>query len=348
VVEFGNALRVGSSASAEPLERSLRRLIAAAQARADAELAVEFDRGQEEVLEEAQFVAIEIVAGRPSLRGIVAQVAEQSADVGPVLLLDVSVVVLFVGTAARELDVMRLAVAPEMRMEELAAVVGVDAAQRERQRPAHLVESVADRLLALAEQGSRLSPGGVDVGEVERMAEVTGGRRAGVGDQIDLPEAGFLHVPAAGLDGDMVLQQDTGLGASIETTAQGALVSRQAIVDGARADAEQLALHIRGEPETAADPGHPLRQQRLQAHRPGVICRDPDGFQDGQQLRRVAASARAARGRLLQLRRRAVQQPDGILAVVAAVGAELVQNAPLLAGSGWLISRVDSSQVIVP
>ena len=59
------------SAGAEPLAGGLRRLVAPAETRADADLAVELDRGQAEVLEEAQLVAVEIVDGLQRLRGII-------------------------------------------------------------------------------------------------------------------------------------------------------------------------------------------------------------------------------------------------------------------------------------
>ena len=72
-LQFREALGVegGRSAGAHPLERSLRRLVAPTETRANTELTVEFDRGQEEVLEQAQLVAVEIVDGLQRLRGII-------------------------------------------------------------------------------------------------------------------------------------------------------------------------------------------------------------------------------------------------------------------------------------
>ena len=51
-LQFGHPVRVqdGVGARAEPLEGGLRGLVAAAEARADSNLALQLDRGQEEIL----------------------------------------------------------------------------------------------------------------------------------------------------------------------------------------------------------------------------------------------------------------------------------------------------------
>ncbi len=67
---------------------------------------------------------------------------------GPVLLLDMGVVVLLVGPAPGEADLPRVAVAIEMMVDELAAVVGVDVQDLEGQNLAHLGEGLDDPNLA--------------------------------------------------------------------------------------------------------------------------------------------------------------------------------------------------------
>src|SRR5262245_42091744 len=66
---------------------------------------------------------------RPGPRGVVAHISQQLAHVRPVLLLDVRVVVLLVRPAARELNLVDLAVVPQMLIDELTAVIRVDATQ---------------------------------------------------------------------------------------------------------------------------------------------------------------------------------------------------------------------------
>jgi hypothetical protein len=52
----------------------------------------------------------------------------------------------------------------------------------------------------------------MDVGQVERVHELTVPEVAAMGHQIDLGE----HVPAVGPEGDVVLEQGAGLGAPVQ------------------------------------------------------------------------------------------------------------------------------------
>src|SRR5262245_6404448 len=97
-------------------------LVAAADAGAHARFAQQLDRGQEEVLQQAQVPPVERVNGGLGHGGVVAHIAEEFADVGPVLLLDVGVVVLLIGPPAGELDLLGLAVIPPVLIDELRAV----------------------------------------------------------------------------------------------------------------------------------------------------------------------------------------------------------------------------------
>src|SRR5437016_5082096 len=89
-----------------------QRMVAPAQTRADPLFARELHRGQEQVLEQPQLVGVERVHRRARRRRVIAHVPEELADVRPVLLFDVGVVVLLVGPAAGELDLLGLAVLP--------------------------------------------------------------------------------------------------------------------------------------------------------------------------------------------------------------------------------------------
>jgi hypothetical protein len=72
-------------------------------------------------------VVIEIVDGIESLCGVLAQVTQDFAHVGPVFLLDMSVVVFFIRAATSELDLLLIAEGFEVIVNELRTVVGVDA-----------------------------------------------------------------------------------------------------------------------------------------------------------------------------------------------------------------------------
>ena len=103
------------------------------------------------------------------------------------------------------------------------------------------------------------------------------------------------------------------------------------IIDAALAAEEQWPLPIGREAEAAADPRQPLRPEGLPADRPERIGCFPDGFQDREPARRDAHPSGAASSQGPRFRRWPLQQPDRVLAVVTAVGAKLVQDAPLLA-----------------
>jgi hypothetical protein len=78
-------------------------------------------------------VPVQVIEGGDRRQGVVPVVAHELADVGPVLLLDVGVVVLLVGSPPRELNGVGLAVPVEGIVDELAPVVGVNAPEREGQ-----------------------------------------------------------------------------------------------------------------------------------------------------------------------------------------------------------------------
>ena len=61
-------------------------------------------------------------------------------------------------------------------------------------------------------------------------------------DQIDLGKARHLNIPGVGFDGDVMLEQGGGFGASVEAVFESTLFGPQASVDGGRADLEQLLL----------------------------------------------------------------------------------------------------------
>src|SRR2546429_660897 len=209
-------LRAQVGAGEHPLEGRAGRIVAPAQTRADPLFARELHRGQEQVLEQPQLVGVERVHRRARRRRVIAHVPEELADVRPVLLFDVGVVVLLVGPAAGELDLLGLAVLPEMLVNELRAVVRVDAAQPEGQAGPELLERGLHGRLALAQHRRRLDPGGVDIGEVQRMHELAVPEATAMGDEVNLGEAGGGDIPPVGLHGDGMLEYAAGLGAAVE------------------------------------------------------------------------------------------------------------------------------------
>jgi len=72
---------------------------------------------------QAQLVAIQVVHGCDCVLRVIACPAKRFPYVGPVLLLDMRVVILLVRTPARELDVLSLAPSPQMPVDEFRSVV---------------------------------------------------------------------------------------------------------------------------------------------------------------------------------------------------------------------------------
>ncbi len=164
----------------ETVERGLGTIVDTFEARAHASLAEELHRWLEEVHHQPELVAVQIVDRGDGLGRIIAVPAQELADVSPVFLLDVGVVVLLVRPAAGELDGVDLAIVPQVMIDELAAIIGVHAAQGEGQRTPELLKGGTHEALALAEDGVGLDPAGVDIGEVEGLGELAGSGVAGV------------------------------------------------------------------------------------------------------------------------------------------------------------------------
>jgi len=143
---------------------SLGRVVVAGDAAAGAEFLFELHHGLEEVGVEPE-ASIERMQ-EPELRWrIVAVVAHGAADDGEVFLFDEAVIVLAIGTASGEGDPLLVTVAGEFVVDELCAVVGVQAQQGERQACPDILEAGEDMDLGLILHGFRLGPGSCIIGE---------------------------------------------------------------------------------------------------------------------------------------------------------------------------------------
>jgi hypothetical protein len=98
------------------------------------------------------------------LRSVIAVVAGKVADDGVVLLFDVAVVVLAVGTTAGEGDVFILAVLPEVFVDELAAVIVVNAQKGKREMGAARLDGFKNIATGHIFRDFRLGPGSGHIG----------------------------------------------------------------------------------------------------------------------------------------------------------------------------------------
>ena len=145
---------------------------------------------------------------------IEAFIAEPLADVGPVFLFDVSVVLFVVGAAAGELDGIGslVEVTEEVVVEEFGAVIAVEAEEGERERGFDVMDLFQDAGFPFAPNGSLFGPASGDIDGVDGIGEHACERIAAVGDGVSFEEAGAGFIPLVGFDGDLVAQEGTGFG----------------------------------------------------------------------------------------------------------------------------------------
>ena len=174
-----------------------------------------------------------------------------------------------------------------MIIDEFRAVIRINAAQPEGQRLPDLVEGLPHAELALAQHRPGFDPGRVNVGDIQRVQKFAVGAVAGMRHQVDLGEAGLLHIPAVGLQRNLVFQQRAGLRAAILPSAQLVLVRAKAPIDLARTDPADLRLDRLGQAHVPPRPRQPEGQERFQPDRPRIAGGRPDRTQDRHHLRAV-------------------------------------------------------------
>src|SRR5260370_38282610 len=103
------------------------------------------------------------------------------------------VVVLFVRTSSRELDLLSFAPSLQMPVDELRSVVRVQAQETEWQHPFDLIQGLLDSGLPLSQQGPRLRPSRLNVGDFQRIAELSFTRVSGIRNQSDFCKTARLH-----------------------------------------------------------------------------------------------------------------------------------------------------------
>lgn len=126
----------------QTIQGCLRKVILAVQLRADPHALDQLGPRLKEIQPQAELVPVQLIHGFDRLRGVTTVPARQLADVGPILLLDVGIIVFLERTAVGELHLLAGAPGAHMPVDELRAVVGADAVQSERQRRLNLFQGV--------------------------------------------------------------------------------------------------------------------------------------------------------------------------------------------------------------
>ena len=125
---------------------------------------------------------------------------------GPVFLFDMGVVIFMIGPASGELDgLFSLGeVFQEGSVEELTAVVAIEAEEREREGFFDVFDLLKGAGFAGSPDGALFSPSGGNVDEVDGICVHTGGGGAAMGDGIGFEEARSGFIPLIGFDGDLL------------------------------------------------------------------------------------------------------------------------------------------------
>ena len=202
------------------------------------------------------------------------------------------VVVLFVGSGSGELDRSRslLEVSDQVPLEELGAVITIEAKDGKGQRGFDGDQLFQDATLAFAPDRALFSPAGGDIGNVEGEDERPGHGVIAVSHGIGLKEPGPRLIPLVGFDGDVVLEERARLGGgeAFALNAKSFLGEeavngrggdvRQGLSDAGRQNAEGLLIRL-----------DPAVQDGPEALGTGIVGGLPDAAQHGQDLGLVVA-----------------------------------------------------------
>jgi len=136
------------------------------------------------------------------------------ADVSPVFLFDVSVIIFVIGTASGELDgLFSLSkMFEEVMVEELRSVVTIEAQQGERQAGFDIFDLLQDIRFSFSPDGSLFGPAGGDVDASQSYRRRCHRGILRNGDGIGFEEAGVGLIPLVGLDGDMFSEKGSWFG----------------------------------------------------------------------------------------------------------------------------------------
>src|SRR5208337_3918347 len=165
---------------------------------------------------------------------------------------------------------------------------------------------------------------------------------------VDLGKPRLGHVPTVGLHGNVVLQQRPRFGLPIQAPLTLALLPLQPPVDLPRTDTQQLPLRLRAGLVPAANPPHPVRQDRLQPHRPRIPRRFPYRRQQRHHRRTVMGLSSPCPSLLTLPRWRPVQQPNRVLPVITRGQTEFIQDPSLGLAFGFAVAPIYHPQVFPP
>jgi hypothetical protein len=267
--------------------------------------------------------------------------ADQRAHDRPVLLLHLRAIVLVIGAAPREGQSGPVAGVQQRAIDELGAVVGIQAAERHGQAPSNLMDGALDAGEVLAPQRVELHPAGRDVDGAQRIEKEGPGGRPAVRDQIDFQEARLGVIPLGKRpNGDLVLEPGAGPGgAGAAPRPMGARRGEQSLERGEAGLAEQRGCRRRGvHLAEGHEPSQQLPDKGMETLGTDLAGRFPHHrghLGDGGTITPRTPDWTSAWGAPPI----APQVPNDRLAVIARDGGDLVQQARALGPRAERIPR---------
>ena len=157
-------------------------------------------------MEESPLLGVEVIEQGYDAGIIESFVAQPLADMGPVFLFDVGVIVLVIGSASGEVDGVGSVgkVSQEMIIEEFRSVIAIEPPQRERQGVLDMVELCKDAGFSLSPHCPLFASAGGDIHTVNGVGEHPAQRGATVCDGIGFEKTGAKFVSLVGCDGDVL------------------------------------------------------------------------------------------------------------------------------------------------
>src|SRR5579862_4320855 len=257
-----------------------------------------------------------------------------------------ALVVLLVGPASGEGDLLLLAEVDEGDVDELGPVVAVDAFEQEGQTVPDRFQAGEHGPLSSVGESDALGPSGSDIGRGERVEELARRRVSTVGDQVDLQETrqGVLPV-GEGVQRDLLSQEGSRLGGGEALLGLASQPPEQSVGSG-HAQRQELLLEGVGQGDLieAFQGLYEFRQGGNQALSTEAARDLAEGKQGVSHIGSVGGPALASSCLLGLWRKGLLQSCDGILSMVAAGGDQFVEDASLLGFAGVLVAWGQGSQ----
>jgi len=159
----------------------------------------------EEIMKEPPLFGIEVIEEGDDPGIIEALIAEPLADVCPVLLFDMGVIIFVVSTATGKIDgtFSSAKMSEEVIIEELATVVAIEAEQGEGQSLFDLFDLFEGTRFSFAPDSSLFGPAGGNIDAINGIGEHPVEGVAAMGDGVGFEKAWSGLVPLIGIDRDL-------------------------------------------------------------------------------------------------------------------------------------------------